>query len=78
LDLASETRVYHLCAVIRIRCWLLLGAHRWPRRWMPRVAVLRRGGTFDLVSEYARLIELSGCLSRTYGERYCRELLSAL
>lgn len=78
LDLATEMRVYHLCAIVRIRLWLLLAAHRWPRGLMPRVAVLRQGGTFNLVSEYARLIELSGCLSRAYGERYCRELLTAL
>ncbi|HKW19550.1 MAG TPA: hypothetical protein VJO35_18720 [Terriglobales bacterium] len=78
LELAGELRVYHLCAMVRIRIWLLLYAHRWPRPWMPRVAVLGKDNTFDVVSEYGRLIELSGCLSRTYGDHYCRELLSAL
>lgn len=78
LELASEIRVYHLCVHLQVRFWLVFGAHRWPLRWFPNIASLGRAQTFDIVSEYGKLIELSGCLSRTYGERYCRELLSAL
>ncbi len=78
LELASEIRVFNFCVNLQVRFWLIFGAHRWPRRWIPNVAALGRNRTFDIVSEYGRLIELSGCLSRTYGERYCRELLSAL
>ena len=78
LELATDIRVWHLGAIVKVGLWMLLHAHRWPIGQIPRIAAIRKIGEYDIVSKYRLLVELSASLSETYGDDYCRQLLKAL
>jgi len=78
LEVATEVRMCHLVAVIKISLWVLLRAHLWPGPLMPRLSRLRMVGEVDLVKKYRVLVQGSTSLSRTYGRDYYEQLFAAL
>jgi hypothetical protein len=78
LELATEVRVYHLSAVVKITVWTLLRAHSWPKRWRPHLSSLPIFGEGNLVKKYRALVETSTSLSRTYGQGHYEQLMAAL
>ena len=73
-----DLRIYNLVATLKIVSWVMLRMHLWPVRRVPRLPDLRVISDFDVVKKYRTFVETTACLSRTYGEEYCRQLLNAL
>jgi hypothetical protein len=78
VETSTELRMYSLFALIEVGVWLILRAHRWPRRWVPRLKTLSTVNGTDVVKKYQDFIELAASLSQTYGQHYRDQLVAAL
>jgi hypothetical protein len=77
VKLSTELRVCNAAALMKATFCLLFLSHLWPLKFIPRVTDLRRSGQVDMVGKYRTLVEISTSLSRTYGQKYYEELMSA-
>lgn len=78
VEIATELRICHLGAWIKVASWLFLRCHLWPVRFVPRIPGLRVVCEQDIVKKYRALIDISTSLSRMYGEQYYEQLSAAL
>lgn len=77
VEQSTELRICNAVALAKVSFWLIFLSHLWPLRYVPRIPNLRRTGEVDVVGKYKTLIEISTSLSRTYGQRYYEDLVSA-
>lgn len=77
LDLAIEARSLMMIRLVKLTVWTLLRADRWPVQFVPRIAVLRKSESEDLIELYDALRRASADLARRYGQKFHDEVIAA-
>jgi hypothetical protein len=77
LDLAIEARCLMMIRLVKLTVWTLLRADRWPVQFVPRIAVLRKSESEDLIELYDALRRASADLARRYGQKFHDEVIAA-
>lgn len=77
LMLSVEMRALVILHLMKLTLWTALRADKWPVRYVPSIACLRKSQPGDLVEMYHSLREAAANLALRYGRNFHDEVLAA-